>query len=149
MDTRETLAAIAKTLPALPPDGVESTLLSFDTLVHFGEQEHRPEAANFLRDAAEQCDDSSRKERLMRAADALVAGDPLALTADGQTWQQAAAAQTVGIDEWVEPPEPVYPPEEIDEEEEEDDEDELVELDELAELEDELDEDEEEDEDED
>ena len=37
MDTREPLASIAKTLPALPEDTVESTLLTFDTLVHFGD----------------------------------------------------------------------------------------------------------------
>ena len=126
MDTREPLASIAKTLPALSPEGVESALMSFDTLVHFGAQEHRPEAAGFLRDAAEQCGDPSRKERLLRAADALIAGEPVAFTPEGLTWQQAAARQTVGIHEWVEPPEPVYPPEEIEEEEDElaDDEDE-------------------------
>ena len=65
-------------------------------------------AAGFLRDAAEQCADPWRRQRLMRAADALIAGESLALTPEGQAWQPAAAAQTVGIDEWVEPPEPVY-----------------------------------------
>jgi hypothetical protein len=139
MDTREPLASIAKTLSALPADAVESTLLTFDTLVHFGDPGTRPEAAGFLRDAAAQCSDPSRKERLMRAADTLIAGEPLARTPEGLTWQQAAAAQTVSADDWVEPPEPVYPPEEIEEEEEDE---ELAELDELAELEDEFDEDE-------
>jgi hypothetical protein len=145
MDTREPLASIAKTLPTLPADTVESTLLTFDTLVHFGEPGTRPEAAGFLRDAAGQCSDPSRKERLMRAADTLIAGEPLALTPEGLTWQQAAAAQTVSADEWVEPPEPVYPPEVIEEEEEEeeeDDDEELAELSELAALEDEFEEDE-------
>jgi hypothetical protein len=122
MDTRETLASMAKALPELPQDTVESYLLTFGTLVHFGEQEHRPEVAGFLRDAAGLCADPSRKERLLRAAGAVIAGEAVALTPDGQTWQQAAAAQTVGIDEWVEPPEPAYPPEEIEEEEEEEDE---------------------------
>ena len=131
MDTREPLASIAKTLSVLPADTVESTLLTFDTLVHFGDPGTRPEAAGFLRDAAAQCSDSSRKERLMRAADTLMAGEPLALTPEGLTWQQAAAAQTVSADEWMEPPEPVYPPEEIEEDE-----------DELADLEDECDDDE-------
>src|SRR5580692_3462782 len=99
MDTRETLASLAKALPALSEDNVESTLLSFGTLVDFGEQEHRPGAAGFLRDAAELCTDPAHKERLMRAAGAVIAGEPLALTPEGQTWQQAAAVQTIGIDE--------------------------------------------------
>jgi hypothetical protein len=136
MDTRETLASLAKALTALPPDNVESTLLTFGTLMHFGEQEHRTEAAGFLREAAERCADPERQERLLRAAAALAAGEPLALTPEGQ---QAAAAQTIGIDEWAEPPEPGYPPEEPQEEDEDDD---LAEPDELAELEDEFEEDE-------
>jgi len=125
MNTLEPLAAIAKTLPALPQDSIESTLLTFGTLVHFGDPEHRPEAACYLREAAEQCGDAARRDRLLRAAGAVIAEEPLALTPEGLTWQQAAAAQTIGIDEWVEPPEPVYPPEEIEEEDEDELEDEL------------------------
>jgi hypothetical protein len=139
MDTREPLASIARTLPSLPAETLESTLVSFDTLAHFGDPEARPDAAGCLRDAAEQCADPSRRQRLMSADDALMAGEPLALTPEGLTWQQAAAAQTVGIDEWVEPPEPVYPPEEP-QEEEDDDEAELGELDERAEMEEEIEE---------
>ncbi len=105
MDTRDTLQAIAKSLPDLPQDTVESMLVTFDTLVHFGDQEHRPEAALFLRDAAVLCSDEAQKDRLMSAADSVIAGEPVALTPDGQTWQQAAAAQTVSAEDWVEPPE--------------------------------------------
>jgi hypothetical protein len=115
MDASETLRAIAKSLPGLPQDTVESMLVTFDTLVHFGDQGQRPEAAFFLRDAAAECVDAVQKERLLRAADAVVAGEAVALTPDGLTWQQAAAAQTVSAEDWVEPPEPVYPVEEVEE----------------------------------
>jgi hypothetical protein len=105
MDTRETLRSIAKSLPGLPPDTVESMLVTFDTLVHFGDQGTRPEAALYLREAAEGCGDQAQKERLLRAADSVEAGGAVALTPDGQTWQQAAAAQTVRAEDWQEPPE--------------------------------------------
>jgi hypothetical protein len=145
VDTRPTLEAIAGTLPGLPQDAVESTLLTFDTLVHFGDQGTRPEAALFLRNAAQSCDDPDRRQRLLRAADSVTAEEPIALTPDGLTWQQAAAAQTITADKWVEPPEPVYAElvyeEEDEEEDEPEDEDELAELAELAALEDEDDED--------
>jgi hypothetical protein len=119
MDTRETLRSIAKTLPGLPQDSVESMLVTFDTLVHFGDQGHRPEAAGFLRDAAAQCGDPSQKDRLLRAADSVDASEAVALTPEGLTWQQAAAAQTISGDDWVQPPEPVYAPPEPEPEEEE------------------------------
>jgi hypothetical protein len=141
MDTRETLRAIAKSLPGLPQDTVESMLVTFDTLVHFGDQEQRPEAALYLRDAAGECGDPAQKERLLRAADSVIAGQAVALTPDGLTWQQAAAAQTVSAEDWVEPPEPVDPVEKVEEEESEDLDAEMEELEELAELE-ELEEDE-------
>jgi hypothetical protein len=99
MDTRETLRSIAKSLPGLPQDTTESMLLTFDTMVHFGEEDHRPGAVGFLRDAAAECGDATQKDRLLRAADSLIARQPLALTPEGLTWQQAAAAQTVRIDE--------------------------------------------------
>src|SRR5579863_1578513 len=142
MDTRETLRSIAKSLPGLPPDTVESVLVTFDTLVHFGDQGTRPEAALFLRDAAADCGDPAQKERLLRAADSVDAGEAVALTPDGLTWQQAAAAQTVSAEDWVEPPEPVYAVEEVEQAEEDDEESddaaELEELEELARLEDEF-----------
>src|SRR5580704_10020255 len=141
METRETLAAIAKSLPALPQDTLESMLVTFDTLVHFGDQGQRPEAAGYLRDAAGECSDPAQKERLLRAADAVIAGEAVALTPEGLTWQQAAAAQTVSAENWVEPPEPVDPVEKVEEEESEDLDAEMEELEELAELE-ELEEDE-------
>jgi hypothetical protein len=120
MDTRETLRSIAQSLPQLPQDSVESMLVTFDTLVHFGDQGHRPEAAGFLRDAAARCGDPSQKDRLLRAADSVDSSEAVALTPEGLTWQQAAATQTISGDDWVEPPEPVYPPAEPEPVEEED-----------------------------
>lgn len=137
MDTRETLRSIAATLPGLPQDSVESMLVTFDTLVHFGDPGHRPEAAGFLRDAAAQCGDLSQQARLLRAADSVDSGEAVALTPEGLTWQQAAAAQTISGDDWVEPPQPVYAPSEPEEEEE--DEPEEPELEELGRLDVELD----------
>ena len=52
-------------------------LVTFDTLVHFGDQEQRPEAALFLRDAAALCSDPAQKERLLRAADSVIASQPV------------------------------------------------------------------------
>jgi hypothetical protein len=149
MDTRETLRSIAKSLPGLPPDTVESMLVTFDTLVHFGDQGTGPEAALFLRDAAADCGDPAQKERLLRAADSVDAGEAIALTPDGLTWHQAAAKQTIAGEDWVEPPEPVYAAEEVEAEEDDDEEldeldaemEELKELAELEELEEEEDED--------
>ena len=138
MDTRETLQSIAKSLPGLPRDTLESMLVTFDTLVHFGDQGTRPEAALYLREAADGCGDVAQKDRLLRAADSVEAGGAVALTPDGQTWQQAAAAQTVRAEDWVEPPEPVYAVEAedpVEEGREEVDDAELEELRELAELE--------------
>lgn len=148
MDTLETLRSIATTLPGLPQDSVESMLVTFDTLVHFGDQGHRPEAAGFLREAAAQCGNQSQRDRLLRAADSVDAQEPVALTPEGLTWQQAAAAQTISGDDWVEPPEPVYAASEPEPEEDEE-EDEQDEAEEPGQLEGELDESEEDDEDED
>jgi hypothetical protein len=94
-----TLRSIAKSLPGLLRDAVESMLVTFDTLVHFGDQGTRPEAALFLRDAAAVCSDPARKERLLRAADSVDAGEAVAFTPEGLTWQQAAAAQTVSAED--------------------------------------------------
>ena len=136
MNTRDTLRSIAASLPGLPQDTVESMLVTFDTLVHFGDQGHRPEAALFLRDAAALCVDESQKDRLLCAANSVIAGEPVALTPEGLTWQQAAAAQTVSAENWTEPPPPVYAEQPVVEEEDEDDE--MAELEELAVLEDEF-----------
>jgi len=40
------------------------------------------------------------KERLLRTAEAVAAGELRALTPNGLTWQQAAAADTITRQEW-------------------------------------------------
>jgi hypothetical protein len=100
VDTAGPLASIARTLPGLPPEAIESMLLTFDTLVTLSDQGQRPGAAQFLRDAAALCQDAACSERLLRAANAVAAGEPCALTPQGLTWKQAAAAQTISMEEW-------------------------------------------------
>ncbi len=100
MDTAGPLESIAKTLPGMPPEAVESMLVTFDTLVSFSDPGQRPMAAQFLRDAAALCQNPASSERLLRAADAVAANQPCALTPEGLTWQQAAAAQTMSMEEW-------------------------------------------------
>lgn len=123
MDCRTTLDTIARLLPTLPE--VEDQLVVFDSLVGVSEVEHRPEAAQMLRDAAARCQDAGRRERLLKAADAVAAGEPCAFTPEGLSAKQAAAAQTVTAEEWKEPA--VEEREELEEEEEEPDESDYME----------------------
>lgn len=80
--------------------GVESMLVTFDTLASLGSDVSREDAARLLRDAASLCKDPACTKRLRAAADAVAAGRPCALTQDGLTWQQAAAANTITREEW-------------------------------------------------
>lgn len=95
MDTAGPLESIAKALPGLAPEAVESMLVTFDTLAALSDQGQRPGAAQFLRDAAALCQNAACSERLLRAAYRVAAGEPCALTPEGLTWKQAAAAQTI------------------------------------------------------
>jgi len=106
VDIIGSLTAVATALPNVPEESIESVLVSIDSLVSFAGDANRPQVATLLRDAAARCSDASRGERLMRAADAVESGNPIALTPDGLTWKEAAAAQTVSIEDWKEPPEP-------------------------------------------
>ena len=94
------LESIAGLLPGLPDESVEGLLVTFDSLTANSEESLRPAAAQLLRRAAESCQDPARHNRLLRAATAVAAGEPCALTPDGLTWKQAAAAQTVTQAEW-------------------------------------------------
>jgi hypothetical protein len=85
--TREALRSIAKTLPALPRDTVESMLVMFEILVYFGDREQRPEAALFLRDAAARCGAPSKRSRLLRAADSVIASEPIARAPERRIWR--------------------------------------------------------------
>jgi hypothetical protein len=98
MDCRPVLESIVRVLSIVP--GVEDQLVVFDSLVNVSEPEHRPEAAQMLRGAAASSSDPERRERLLRAAEAVDAGRPCAFTPDGLSAQQAAASQTVTAAEW-------------------------------------------------
>jgi hypothetical protein len=97
VDNTATLESIAKLLPGLPPENVEDILVNFDTLTSLGDDSDRPAAAQFLRAAAALCGEQTRKDRLLKAADSLLAGERCALTPDGLSWKQAAAAQTITL----------------------------------------------------
>lgn len=116
MNATPALESIAGMLPSLPDESVEGMLVTFDTLAGISGDELRPAAAQLLRSAAASCQNPPRRDRLLSAAEAVAAGRPCALTADGLTWQQAAAAQTVTQEEWekrvAEMPEPP-PPDDI------------------------------------
>ncbi len=102
MDGQDTAESIVRLLPGLPAEAVESLLVALDALVGVADEGLRPVAAPILRDTGESCRDGVRRARLRRAADALAAGEPCALTPDGLTWKLAAAAQTVTQAEWDE-----------------------------------------------
>jgi hypothetical protein len=132
MDSAPALESIAGFLATLPDESVEDLLVSYDSLVAVSGPDARPLAALLLRRAAEGATDA-RRERLLRAAAAVEASQPCALTSDGLTAQQAAAAQTETLEQWEErmarapdPPsadDPVETEDEDDDEEDEQDED--------------------------
>ena len=100
MDSTDALRSIIQTLPALPAESLESTLVAVDSLVGVSDALCRPAAAAMLRETAAQCPETACRERLLQAAEALSAGQPCALTPEGLSWKQAAAAQTVSLEEW-------------------------------------------------
>jgi hypothetical protein len=100
VDATGALKSIVELLPNLPDESVEGLLVTFDALVGVSDEVLRPSAAQLLRDAAETSRDPTRRDRLLSAASAVAAGQPCALTADGLTAKQAAAAQTVTKEEW-------------------------------------------------
>jgi hypothetical protein len=120
VDAVAPLESIANALPSLPPEAVESMLVTFDTLASLCGEVGRGDAARLLRDAAARCSEASVKARLLSAADRVAAGEPCALTPDGLTGRQAAAANTITAEEWQArggdaslpqpPPPPAEPP---------------------------------------
>ncbi len=88
------MEAMARTLPDVPDDVVESQLVTFDMFVNLEGPSCRPAAAELLRGAANRCAQDWRRERLLRAADAVAAAQPSAHTPEGHTAAQAAAACT-------------------------------------------------------
>jgi len=100
VDATGALESIAGLLTSLPDQSVEDLLVTFDALVGVSDEALRPAAAQLLRNTAESSHDPARRDRLLGAAGAVEAGQPCALTADGLTVKQAAAAQTVTQEEW-------------------------------------------------
>lgn len=101
MDSAAHLQSIAGMLVTLADEAVEPLLVTFDALVDASDVPCRPEAAALLRAIASDCPDRGRAERLLAAADALEAGRPAALTAEGRTWKEATvAAGKTPVEEW-------------------------------------------------
>lgn len=69
------LESIAVLLVRVPDQSVEKLLVNFDALVEGSGESARAQAAGVLRDAAESCADASRRDRLMRASEAVAAGE--------------------------------------------------------------------------
>src|ERR1035437_1115040 len=78
------LESIAGLLASQPDESVEGLLVTFDALAGVSDDGLRPVAAQILRNAAESCQDATRRKRLPSAAGAVAAGQPCALTADGR-----------------------------------------------------------------
>jgi hypothetical protein len=100
VDASGPLQSIAEVLTGTPDDSVEDLLVAFDALVGVLDEGARPGAAQLLRHAAENSGNQARRDRLLSAAGAVASGQPCALTTDGLTAKQAAAAQTVTREEW-------------------------------------------------
>ncbi len=70
------LESIARYLVSLPDEAVEGLLATYDALVGVSAPEQRPVAADLLRRNAASAQDPARRDRLLRAADAVAAGQP-------------------------------------------------------------------------
>jgi hypothetical protein len=77
-DLTETLANLAAAMPAMPLEGIESLLLSFDAVLAVNDPSGRPCAAALLSAASARCGDPAARDRLLRAAEAVAAGAPCA-----------------------------------------------------------------------
>lgn len=89
MDSTEPLKSMAGMLVTLADEAVGPLLVTFDALIDASDTPCRPYAAALLRASAEDCAGPNRAGRLRAAADAVEAGRPAALTAEGQTWREA------------------------------------------------------------
>jgi hypothetical protein len=98
----ETLQIIAQGLDRVPDEAVESQLVSFDALLGIPGMNLRADGVRLLRGAAEACTDPARRDRILKAAQAVEAGEPCAWTPEGLTGSQAAAAQTATLQDWEE-----------------------------------------------
>lgn len=92
------MESIARTLPDVPEDTVESQLVTFDMFINLVGDYCREPAAKLLREAAARCPGDFHRERIVRAAEEVAAGRPCAFTTEGLTAAEAAKASTVSID---------------------------------------------------
>ena len=75
----DALVPLAQMLATLPDESVEGLLSAFDAVVRVSDASLRSSAAQLLRDTAAGCPNPTRRERLMRAADDIAAGEPCAV----------------------------------------------------------------------
>lgn len=92
------LHLVADHLFELLPEDVENSLSTYDMFIGLAPQ-FRGQAAQLLRETAAGIQDPERRERVLRAADAVAKGEPCALAEDGSTRQQASH-NTITLDEW-------------------------------------------------
>jgi hypothetical protein len=75
----DSLVPLAQMLATLPDESVEGLLSAFDSVVRASDASLRSSAAQLLRDTADGCANPTRRERLLRAADDIAAGQPCAV----------------------------------------------------------------------
>jgi len=107
------LESLAGYLISLPDESVEGLLSTFDAVVNASSETQRPPAAELLRRTAHSSPDPARRDRLLRAADAIAAGQPAA-TPGAETY-----SSTENV-EWKEAEPVASEPEDFDDREEED-----------------------------
>ena len=104
MTGSDALAPLAQMLTSLPDESVEGLLYSFNAVVNVSGAAVRPTAAQMLRDSAAVCASEARRDRLLRAADHIAAGEPCA--AAPQQFTEAVVVPepiVVFVDDVVEP----------------------------------------------
>jgi hypothetical protein len=98
-EIQKSLEFYASVLHEINDEAVESHLFSFDSSLGLGGDDLRRHAADLLRRAAARCT-SPRAERLLRAADSVVRGEPCARNQQGLSWQEASQVNTCILEEW-------------------------------------------------
>jgi hypothetical protein len=89
------LHLVADHLHEVPDEVVESQLVTYDMFIGLAAVPCRQPAAQLLREAATRCAGATRRDRLLRAAEAVEKGEPCAVTEQGLNWKQAAEANTL------------------------------------------------------
>jgi hypothetical protein len=79
MASSDALAPLAQMLATLPDESVEGLLSTFGSVVQVLSPAVRPAAAQMLRESAAGCASATRRERLLRAAGDIAAGQVCAV----------------------------------------------------------------------